>query len=293
MSDNKASHTALGTAYLRAAHQLLDAKPLIFDDPVALPLLGPEGLKLIQDTTDNYRTREMLALRTHVILRSRFTEDRLAAAVSRGITQYVILGAGFDTFALRQPVWAQKLKIIEVDHSGTQTVKRSYLDKAGITMPENAVFADIDFEHESLNEGLLRYGVSMKEPTFFSWLGVTMYLKEEAIDAVLRSVAMFTAGSEIVLTFRPPSGDSPSPLAQSVANLGEPWISYSSLANSKQNCVAQAFPKWNFFRLRRLKRGTSGIARKTCPYRSKSTFSARCGNIAESAASHILRPRFP
>lgn len=225
MSDYKASHTALGTAYLRAAHQLLDAKPLIFDDPVALPLLGPEGLKLIQDTADNYRTPETLTLRIHVVLRSRFTEDRLAAAVSRGITQYVILGAGFDTFALRQPAWAQKLKIIEVDHSGTQTVKRSHLDKAGLTMPENAFFANIDFEHESLNEGLLRYGVSMEEPTFFSWLGVTMYLKEEAIDAVLRSVAMFPAGSEIVLTFRPPSGDSPSPLAQSVANLGEPWIS--------------------------------------------------------------------
>jgi O-methyltransferase involved in polyketide biosynthesis len=97
----------LGTAYLRAAHQLLEAKPLLFDDPVALPLLGPEALKLIQDTADNYRTPEMLALRAHVVLRSRFTEDRLAAAVSRGITQYVILGAGFDTFALRQPSWAK------------------------------------------------------------------------------------------------------------------------------------------------------------------------------------------
>ena len=73
MSDYKASHTALGTAYLRAAHQLFDAKPLLFDDPVALSLLGPKALKLIQDTEDNYRTPEMLALRAHVVLRSRFT----------------------------------------------------------------------------------------------------------------------------------------------------------------------------------------------------------------------------
>ena len=225
MSDYKASHTALGSAYLRAAHQLLEAKPLLFEDPVAVPLLGPKAIKLIQDAADNYRTPEMLALRAHVVLRSRFTEDRLAAAVSRGITQYVILGAGFDTFALRQPSWAQILKIIEVDHSGTQAAKRSHIAAAGLTMPENAVFADIDFEHESLCDGLLRYGISMDKPTFFSWLGVTMYLKEDAIDAVLRSVAMFPVGSEIVLTFLTQSSDSPSPLAQSVANLGEPWVS--------------------------------------------------------------------
>jgi methyltransferase (TIGR00027 family) len=225
MSDYKASHTALGTAYLRAAHQLLESKPLLFDDPVALPLLGLKAIKLIQNTADNYRSPEMLALRAHVVLRSRFTEDRLAAAVSRGITQYVILGAGFDTFALRQPAWAKNIKIIEVDHAGTQTMKRSHIAAAGLAMPENVVFADIDFENESLHDGLLRYGVSMKEPSFFSWLGVTMYLKEDAIDAVLRSVAIFPAGSEIVLTFLTQSSDSPSPLAQRVANLGEPFVS--------------------------------------------------------------------
>jgi len=225
MIDNKASHTALGSAYLRAAHQLLEAQPLLFDDPVALPLLGPKGLKLIQDTADNYRTPEMLALRTHVVLRSRFTEDRLAAAVSRGITQYVILGAGFDTFALRQPSWAKHIKIIEVDHAGTQTMKRTYIAAAGIEMPQNVVFADIDFENESLHDGLLKYNISLNKTTFFSWLGVTMYLKEDAIDAVLRSVAMFPAGSEIVLTFLTQLSESPSLLSQRVANLGEPWVS--------------------------------------------------------------------
>ena len=105
-------------------------------------------------------------------------------------------------------------------------MKRSYIDKADLAMPENVVFADIDFENESLHDGLHRYGVSMKEPSFFSWLGVTMYLKEDAIDAVLRSVAMFPAGSEIVLTFLTQSSGSPLPLAQRVANLSEPWVSY-------------------------------------------------------------------
>jgi methyltransferase (TIGR00027 family) len=204
---------------------VFEAQPLLLDDPVALPLLGPEALKLIQDTADNYRTPEMLALRSHIVLRSRFTEDRLAAAVFRGIKQYVILGAGFDTFALRQPSWAQALKIIEVDHSETQTMKRSYIAAAGLIIPKNTIFANINFEYESLHDGLLRYHISMHEPTFFSWLGVTMYLKEDAIDAVLRSVAMFPAGSEIVLTFVQPSGNSPSPLSRRVANLGEPWVS--------------------------------------------------------------------
>ncbi|MGD0820968.1 MAG: class I SAM-dependent methyltransferase [Desulfomonilia bacterium] len=226
MSDHKASRTALGTAYLRAAHQLFETRPRILDDPVALSLLGPAALQRIKDTADHYRTPEGLALRAHVVLRSRFAEDRLAAAVLRGITQYVILGAGFDTFALRQPPWAQALKIFEVDHPGTQTMKRSHLAAAGLAMPQNTAFADIDFEHESLLDGLLRYHVSMDEPTFFSWLGVTMYLKEDAIDAVLRSVATFPAGSEIVLTFVRPPGDSPSPLARRTAGLGEPWVSY-------------------------------------------------------------------
>jgi methyltransferase (TIGR00027 family) len=115
---------------------------------------------------------------------------------------------------------------VEIDHQGTQSLKRSYIDKAGFAIPKNVLFADIDFEHESLHEGLLRHNVSMNKPAFFSWLGVMMYLQEDAIDAVLRSIAMFPAGSEIVLTFLRPPGDTPSIIGQSVANLGEPWVSY-------------------------------------------------------------------
>ena len=226
MSDYKASYTALGPAYMRAAHQLFETKPLIFDDPVALPLLGTEALKLIQDTANNYRTPETLALRAHVVLRSRFAEDRLAAAVDRGITQYVILGAGYDTFALRQPSWAKNMKIFEVDHSGTQAVKISHIKAADFAVPDNTIFADVNFEHESLHDGLLRHNISLAEPAFFSWLGVTMYLREEAIDDVLRFVAMFPAGSEIVLTFRPPPDETSSQMAQDVEKLGEPWLSF-------------------------------------------------------------------
>ena len=226
MDDHKVSRTAIGTAYLRAAHQLFETPPRILDDPVALSLLGPLASQRIKDAADYYQAPERRALRAHVVLRSRFAEDRLAAAVLRGITQYVILGAGFDTFVLRQPPWAQALKILEVDHPATQDRKRSLLAAAGLALPTNAAFAGIDLEHESVLGGLLRHRLMMDEPTFFSWLGVTMYLKEDAIDAVLRYAAAFPPGSEIVLTFAPPAGGSPSPVAQHAARFGEPWVSY-------------------------------------------------------------------
>ncbi len=246
MCDHKVSRTAIGTAYLLAAHQLLETQPRILDDPSILTLLGPVALQRIKDRADDYRTPEMVALRAHVVLRSRFAEDRLAAAVLRGITQYVILGAGLDTFVLRQPRWAQALKIFEVDHPGTQAMKRSHLTAAGLTMPKNAAFAEIDFEHESLYLGLHRYNVKMDEPAFFSWLGVTMYLKEDAIDAVLRCVASFPAGSEIVLTFAPPSGDSPSPLALRTASHGEPWVSYFEPDAFEAKLIDAGFSKVKF-----------------------------------------------
>jgi len=246
LSDHKSSRTALGAAYLRAAHQLFESPPLILDDPVALSLLGPVAVQRIKDTADYYRTPEGLALRAHVVLRSRFAEDRLAAAAHRGTTQYVILGAGFDTFVLRQPPWARVLKIIEVDHPGTQALKRSLLAAAGLATPENAVFANIDFEHESLRDGLLKFGVSMDETTFFSWLGVTAYLKEAAIDTVLRWVATFPSGSEIALTFTRPPGDSPSPLARRAASLGEPWTSYFEPAALEAKLRGSGFSKVEF-----------------------------------------------
>ena len=225
MSQKTASRTALATAYLRAAHQLLDPPPRVLDDPTALAVLGPGAEQMIRDSATLAQTPESRALRAHMVLRSRFAEDRLAAAVGRGVTQYVILGAGFDTFAVRQPAWAHKLRILEVDHAGTQELKRSHLAAAGLTVPPNAGFASIDFERESLRDGLVRHSISPTERTFFSWLGVTMYLREDAIDAVLRSVAEFPAGSEIVLTFASAS-NMPQGVAERAAQAGEPWLSF-------------------------------------------------------------------
>lgn len=229
MQNQTASRTALATAYLRAAHQVLDAGPRILDDSMALRLLGPDAEQQIRTAADRYRSPASQALRAHVLLRSRYAEDQLEASLARGVGQYVLVGAGFDTFALRQPRWAGKLRIVEVDHPETQQLKLAKIATAGIAVPANVTFAGVDFERESLQEGLARAGVRRDVPTFFSWLGVTMYLTGAAIDATLRCMAAFPAGSEAVITFlQPPAADVPAEdaLAARVADVGEPFVSY-------------------------------------------------------------------
>jgi methyltransferase (TIGR00027 family) len=233
MIEQTASRTALATAYLRAAHQLLDAQPRILDDPVALALLGTGGEQQIRAMDARLQSEPGRELRAHVVLRSRYAEDRLQEAVQRGVVQYVLLGAGLDTFAVRQPEWARGLRIFEIDHPATQAGKRQRLADAGLVVPPNTTFAGIDFESESLDQGLRRHGVSTDLPTFFSWLGVTMYLQRPAIDAVLRCTAGFAPGSEIVLTFLQPPDDLPqgsreraAELARYVADVGEPFVSF-------------------------------------------------------------------
>lgn len=233
MLENQPSHTALATAYLRAAHQLLDKSPHLLEDPLALAVLGEGSSKRILDATDRYRSPEATMLRSHVVLRSRFAEDRLAEAVKRGIDYYVIVGAGLDTFAFRQPAWARSLKIVEIDHPNTQRFKRSVLAKSGINIPGNLTFIESDLSNESLLDGLGREGVASDRSIFFSWLGVTMYITGEAIDRVLHAMATFTPGSEVVLTFMPPPTVIPGPSAEAAAKLaslagaaGEPFVSY-------------------------------------------------------------------
>lgn len=253
MSNREASRTALATAYIRAAHQILDAKPLVLEDAVAVQLLGKDAPQRISEAAERYQTPEARALRSHVVLRSRYAEDQLLTAAQRGISQYVVLGAGFDTFALRQPRWANDLKIVEVDHPGTQSLKHSRIADASLSIPENVTFAGIDFEGESLGEGLLRNGISIAERTFFCWLGVTMYLTEIAIDETLRSMANFPAGSQVVVTFlQPPTQKSlaskvgAARLAERVESVGEPFISYFEPEAFKSKLLGTGFTHVEF-----------------------------------------------
>jgi methyltransferase (TIGR00027 family) len=228
MPERAASSTAFGVAVLRAAHQIIDGPPPILDDSVVGRLLGPEIEQRIRGESEQLQTPMARGLRSHVVLRSRFAEDSLAAAVARGTRQYLLLGAGLDTFAYRQPAWARDITIVEVDQPANQAQKRAMLAAATVPVPPNVRYADIDFERESLADGLTRHGVDMSIPTFFSWLGVTMYLQRNAIVGVLRTVASFPHGLEIVLTFAQPAeeGDGVATFADRAAAAGEPWVSY-------------------------------------------------------------------
>lgn len=216
-------------------HQVLDADPKILVDAPILQLIGPGAAEHFRFREQEFRTRGSLALRSHVVTRSRFAEDRLAEAVQRGVQQYVILGAGLDTFGYRQPEWAHPLRIVEVDQPATQAAKRERMAAVGIAPPSNVAFAPVDFETVALRDALVENGVDLAAPVFLSWLGVTMYLTEAAVDAVLQTVATFAAGSEIVFTFSQPgssgsrvgAGEMEGPsLAELAAEVGEPWLSY-------------------------------------------------------------------
>jgi methyltransferase (TIGR00027 family) len=225
-SDREASKTALGVAALRAAHRLVDREPWLLDDPIAIRLLEPSAASRLEDSE---RIQHPLArgLRSHVLLRSRYTEDRLEEAVAAGVRQCVLLGAGFDTFAYRQPSWASILRIFEVDHPASQAAKQDRVRAAGLETPPNLVHAPIDFESVSLEDGLRKVGFDADAPAFFSWLGVTMYLTRPAIETVLRFVGGLPAGSRMALTFAQPETEEDrgaATLADLAASAGEPWL---------------------------------------------------------------------
>jgi methyltransferase (TIGR00027 family) len=216
------SRTALGVAALRAVHQLLDGEPKILEDPIAARLLDADVLREIQSGGGRAQEAWARRLRAHVVLRSRYAEERVAEAVRHGVRQCVMLGAGFDTFAYRQPDWARELRIYEVDHPGTQEEKRERLRAAGIPIPANLEFVAIDFEAVLLREGLRASSLRFSEPAFFSCLGVLVYLSREVVDAVFQLVAGFPAGSEIAFTFSAPESVE-SRLVEWASALGEPW----------------------------------------------------------------------
>jgi methyltransferase (TIGR00027 family) len=230
MDEGRPSRTAQSTAQLRAAHQILD-QPRILDDPLALRIIGPAAEAAVR--TNSQRDQQLTTLRAFVALRSRYAEDEVARAVQRGVRQYVILGAGLDTFAYRNPYVSSGLRVFEVDHPSTQSWKRTRLHETGIDIPATLTFTPVDFEKETLADGLRRAGFKADEPAFFSLLGVVIYLTKDAVMGTLKFVAAMPAGSEIVFDYSVPSSAlseneraTRDVLARRVAALGEPWITY-------------------------------------------------------------------
>src|ERR1700678_2018414 len=195
MRDAQPSRTAQRVAMRRAAHQLLD-EPRVFDDPLAVAIADGESERPPRAEQPFSR-----ALRAFLAVRSRYAEDQLAQAVERGIRQYVVLGAGLDTFAYRNPFQSAGLHVFEVDHPATQEWKRAQLRDAGIAIPEEMTFAAVDFERQSLEAGLLAAGFDQRQSAFFSWLGVTPYLSRPAFDATVEFIASLPAGSGVGFDF--------------------------------------------------------------------------------------------
>ena len=233
MKETRASATAQRVAIQRATHQLLD-DPKVFDDPIALHIIGKESASALQADPQQFgNTRLSPYLRAFVAARSRWAEDELALGIRRGVRQYVILGAGLDTFAYRNPHPQGLLHVFEVDHPTTQAWKRTRLDEVGIALPDDLTFAPVDFETQTLEEGLRAVGYDQGRSTFFSWLGVTEYLTAEAVMATLRFIASAPMGSAVVFDYMlSPSLLTPAQrfrfdvLAQRVALAGEPWQTF-------------------------------------------------------------------
>ncbi len=206
MQSRTPSRTAMGTALMRALHTRADPLRLI-DDPWGDRLLEPA--RAIFEA----RMREMHpganadtqlksgAAYPNVIVRARFCEDALKSAVERGLRQYVIVGAGFDFFALRRPDWAADVAVIEVDHPATQNYKLERLKACGLS-PQGVSFIAADLSVEPLSEALKRSSFRSGEPAFFAWLGVTMYLTREANLATFREITKAGGkGGELVFTY--------------------------------------------------------------------------------------------
>jgi len=193
---NEPSRTALMVARQRAAHQVLDHGSILHD-PFAMKILGEDEKDVLQFATQN----PLGSLgRLFTSARSRIAEDALSRGVERGIRQIVILGAGLDTFALRNPHGARQIRLYEVDHPATQAWKSERLAEAQIALPQWLIFVPVDFERDDLGEKLVAAGFQQNSPAFFTWLGVVPYLTQDAIGRTLDYMSSIQ-NSEVVFDY--------------------------------------------------------------------------------------------
>ncbi|MBV9795265.1 MAG: class I SAM-dependent methyltransferase [Actinobacteria bacterium] len=226
------SMTALTAAAARAAHLIVDHEPLIFTDSLAATLLGDQADALLGYHRAHGAHDVLAVARATVTTRSRFTEERLAAAIARGTGQYVILGAGLDSFAWRSPR-AARVRVIEADRPGPQRWKRDRLAAAGLAARGDVRFAGTDLETGSLAAALTAAGFDFGRPALVSWLGVIMYLTAGAVDRTLATLGRCAPGTELVAEYLVP-GDLRDDLGRSyaeqvapiAAERGEPWRTF-------------------------------------------------------------------
>jgi methyltransferase (TIGR00027 family) len=211
--EQRPSSTAIGAAMLRAAHLLLDTAPHILLDKYAMSLAGFPNEATVRGAVDrlhaefaqrcdpDFAVEIARELRVSIVLRNRYAEDELECAEARGVKQYVLLGAGLDSFALRRPAWAESLDIFELDLPATQSWKRQRLEALGLRPPSRLHFVPADLERQSPLEALAGSPFRRDEPAFFSWLGVSSYLSDTAVYATLGELAGTESGSAVVFNY--------------------------------------------------------------------------------------------
>jgi methyltransferase (TIGR00027 family) len=224
MNEGKPSRTAQRVAVRRAAHQLID-RPLVFEDPFAMRIIGPDAAAATEAKAEG---QVSAAFRAFMAVRSRYAEDELRYAVERAVRQYVVLGAGLDTFAWRNPY--PELRVFEVDFPATQHWKKQRVANAGMELPESMTFAPVDFESQTLAEGLRAAGFREDQAAYFSWLGVTMYLTLEAFEATMRFIGALPTGGGVTFDYAVERSElnfierlAIDHLSKKVAALGEPF----------------------------------------------------------------------
>lgn len=234
----------MGVASRRAAHQLVDDDPKVLNDPIAVPILGPEFFADPERHVDP-RSR---AFRAWMVARSRYAEDNLAVAVAAGVAQYVVLGAGLDTFAYRNPFAG--LHVFEVDVPHMQAWKRGKLAAAGIAEPANLKFIPLDFENQTLAAALTEAGMDVGRPVFFSWLGVIPYLTLGAFRTTLDLIAAMPPGSGLAFDYSldyeelsPRLRAAAKSLAARVAAAGEPFQLFFRSAQMENELYSAGFQR--------------------------------------------------
>jgi methyltransferase (TIGR00027 family) len=227
MQAGQPSDTARGAAAYRAIHQTLEGGA-IFHDPFAAKMLDGAARARLDEIAADASSRPM---RLFIAARSRFSEDMLSGCVKRGVRQVVVLGAGLDTFCLRNPHDALGVRVFEVDNQSTQTWKRQRLKQAGLAEPASLTFVPIDFERQSLIDGLSAAGFALDRAAFFQWLGMVPYLTGEAISLTLDFIAR-VPDSEVVFDYGEPFENYADDrradviaIAARAASRGEPWLS--------------------------------------------------------------------
>ena len=227
------SRSALTAAAARAAHLIVDDQPTIFADTLAAALLGERAEELIAYHERHGTHPVLVGARVQVTCRGRYAEDALARAVRAGVTQYVLLGAGLDSFGYRDGPLAGRVRVFEVDHPASQEFKRAALAAARVEVPDSVRYVPADLARDPLIQCLAAAGFDASAPAMIAWLGVTMYLTAQAVAETLDAVARLAPGTELIADYLLPEGarDEAGALygalvAQASAEQGEPWRSY-------------------------------------------------------------------